>query len=65
MRADRRYDLDQDFEGIGDSVVGYVLHKEVLGNRCPQLMRMEVRYDRGHREQSRGVTGGEFVPLED
>ncbi|MHB1131171.1 MAG: hypothetical protein ACYC4L_02165 [Chloroflexota bacterium] len=61
VRADRRFDLEQDFGGPGDEVAGYVLRKEVLGNNCPQLMRLTVHFDRGYREVERDVEGGELV----
>jgi len=62
VRADRRFDLEQDFGQDGDVVAGYVLHKEVLGQRCPQLIQLEVRFDRSYREVARSAEGGEFVP---
>ncbi|MCL4464539.1 MAG: hypothetical protein M1401_06525 [Chloroflexi bacterium] len=62
VRVNRRYDLDQDFGDYGDQVVGYTLHKEVLGNRCPQLINIIVHYDRSQRETERDIEGGEFVP---
>ena len=64
VRADPRYDLEQEFGEDGDNVAGYTLHKEVLGQRCPQLMRVTIRYDRGRRELEREAEGGDFVPLE-
>jgi hypothetical protein len=61
VRADPRYDLNQDFDEASGDFTGYVLRKEVLGNRCPRLMQLEVRFDRGRRELSRSVEGGEFA----
>ena len=64
VRADSRFDLDQEFGDDGESVAGYTLHKEVLGQRCSQLIRVTIHYDRGRRELQREAEGGEFVPLD-
>ena len=61
VRADKRYDLEQEFADEDDRVVGYTLHKEVLGNRCPRLVQVTMRFDRARREVSREIEGGEFV----
>ncbi|MHB1417301.1 MAG: hypothetical protein ACYC1C_18800 [Chloroflexota bacterium] len=64
VRADRRWDLMQEFDSTGNGVSGYTLHKEVLGQRCPQLIRLEVGFDGARREQWRQIEGGEFVAAE-
>jgi hypothetical protein len=61
VRTDTRFDLDQEFGEDGDSVAGYTLHKEVLGQRCSQLIRVTIHYDRSRREVQREAEGGEFV----
>jgi hypothetical protein len=62
VRADRRFDLEQDFDpGGSDTVQGYVLRKEVLGNRCQQLLRLTVHYNSAYHEVERELEGGEFV----
>lgn len=58
VRADRRWDLLQE---LGDGVTGYSLHKDVLGIRCNQLMRMVVRFDRDYRITQQEIEGGRFA----
>ena len=61
VRADRRFDLEQAFDPERDTVTGYVLNKEILGQRCQQLLRLTVHFDRSYRETGRELEGGEFV----
>jgi hypothetical protein len=65
IRLDRRWDLQQEFEGSGDVVSGYTATKEVMGTQCFNMMHVEIAFDSGHREQNREVRGGEFVSIED
>jgi hypothetical protein len=65
IRLDRRWDLQQEFEGAGDVVSGYAATKEVMGTQCFNMMRVEIAFDSGHREKNREVHGGEFVSRED
>jgi hypothetical protein len=65
LRLDRRWDLQQEFEGSGDVVSGYLATKEVMGTQCFNMMHVEIVFDTGHREKNREVRGGEFVSAED
>jgi len=58
VRVDRRWDLLQE---LGDGVTGYSLHKDVLGTRCNQLMRMVVLFDRNYVITHREIEGGRFA----
>jgi hypothetical protein len=40
---------------------GYILRKEILDNKCFQLMRAELRFDSKRRLISRDIDGGEFI----
>lgn len=62
VRADRRWDLTQEFD---DGVSGYVLRKEVLGERCNHLMAVHITFDRKYAILTREVEGGSFVSPED
>ena len=44
---------------------GYILRKEIMDNRCFQLMHAELRFDERRRVISRMVTGGEFISAEE
>lgn len=62
VRADRRWDLTQEFD---DGVSGYVLRKEVLGERCSQLMAVHITFDRNYAILTREVEGGSFLSQDD
>jgi len=40
---------------------GYILRKEILDNKCFQLMRAELRFDSKRRLISRDIDEGEFI----
>jgi hypothetical protein len=61
IRADKRYDLNVDEQGRGS----YVLHKEILGSRCPQLIYATVTLDAGYRVVGQEITGGQFITREE
>lgn len=60
VRADRRYDLNPDEAGAGS-----VLVKEIMDDRCFQLMRAEVRLDAQGRVVERTLEGGRFLTPEE
>lgn len=61
VRIDRRWDLEQQFEGEGDAVSGYVATKDVMGKNCFRMMQLTVQFDRGYRETDRQIQGGTFI----
>ena len=44
---------------------GYVLRKDIMDNKCYQLMRAELHFDERRRETSRELSGGEFISEEE
>lgn len=60
VRADRRYDLNPEEAGTG-----FVLIKEIMDNRCFQLMRAEVHLDDHYRVVERTIEGGRFLSPEE
>ncbi|WP_376789178.1 hypothetical protein [Thermoflexus sp.] len=60
VRADRRYDLNPEEAGTG-----YVLIKEIMDDRCFQLMRAEVHLDGRYRVVERTIEGGRFLTPEE
>jgi hypothetical protein len=59
-------DLEQLFdEKGGDSVTGYATRKEVMGNKCFQMLRLNVELDRSYREVDKQLSGGTFVGREE
>jgi len=61
VRIDRRWDLEQEFEGAGDYVSGYVATKEVMGKKCFKMMQLTVHFDRSYREVDKQLQGGTFI----
>lgn len=61
IRADKKYDLLQEFESSSDRISGYSYHKDILGQKCFNLMHIIIRYDSSGREISREISGGRFV----
>jgi len=60
VRIDRRYDVNPDYEKGG-----YILRKEILGYRCPQLIYATLHFDRNFNVTSRDITGGQFITREE
>ena len=65
VRVDARWDLDQEYEGQGDLVSGYVARKEVMGNKCFRMIKMTIHYNSSRIEVEREVEGGEFITQHD
>ena len=64
VRVDPRNDLVIEY-GDDEEAAGYRLFKEIMDSRCFRLMRAEIEYDRGRREQSRQIEGGAFITREE
>ena len=64
VRVDPRNDLVIEY-GDDDDTSGYRLIKEIMDSRCFRLMRAEIEYDRGRREQNRTIEGGTFINREE
>lgn len=66
VRIDPRHDLEEEYEeGAEDRLAGYTLHKEVLGNRCPNMMRLTIHYDERKRETGRQAAGATLIHAEE
>jgi hypothetical protein len=61
MRADRRNDFNREDEGPG----ALLLRKEVMDNKCYQIMRAEIWLDEGGRVVSSEVSGGKLITQEE
>lgn len=60
VRVDCRYDLNPDETGSG-----YTLVKEIMDDRCYQLMRAEIHLDENKRIDSSEISGGTFITEEE
>ncbi len=67
VRVNPASDLIQEFEGAGDSVSGYSLHKEVMGRGgrpgrpCFRLLQLDADFDKRRQLLDVRVDGGEPV----
>lgn len=65
VRVDKAYDLQQEFDEVGDTVSGYVLSKEVLGKKCFKPIHVDMVFDKNKEEMSRDIKGGKFITREE
>ena len=66
VRINLAHDLEEEYEsGDADRVVGYTLHKEVLGTRCQNLMQLTIHYDASRREVEREADGATLISAEE
>ena len=61
VRINKRTDLESGYKEPADSGPAYTLHKEALGNNCPNLIRISMEFDRRREIISRDITGGKFI----
>lgn len=60
VRVDLRNEPSIDYENGG-----YVLHKEMMDNKCFSLMHAEVRFDEKRNVVERKIDKGEFITRQD
>lgn len=65
LRVDKLRDLEELYEGESDFPTGYALHKEVMGQRCFRMLRVEMQLDRQKRPVDQRVEGGRFISREE
>ena len=64
LRIDRDHELQSVYApdaDEGDEPIEYVLRKEVVGDRCQNLIRFTIRFDCDHGLTSSEIEGGEFL----
>jgi hypothetical protein len=59
-----QYD-SQVMEGDEPLVSGYLLQKELLGEKCQEIVRLTMRFDPSRRLVKHEVTGGQLVEVAD
>jgi hypothetical protein len=64
IRADRRYDLASEWRHPGESGPAYTLHKDIVGDRCFQRIRIDMGFDSRFRIVEQQIEGGEFLTAE-
>lgn len=61
VRASRTSDISRIYEGEGPDGAEYLLRKEILGNKCNNLIYITVYFGPGYNVISREITGGKFA----
>jgi len=59
VRVDKVNDLQQEFGE--DTITGYTLHKDIIGQKCFRMLTAEVHFDRNRKVLSQSITGGHFI----
>ncbi len=59
IRADKRHDLQRDFDGDG-----YIWRKEVMDGKCFKLFYFTLHFDEAYHITDREIEGGEFISKE-
>jgi hypothetical protein len=65
LRVDLLRDLEELYESQSDFPSGYALHKEVMGQRCFKMMRVELTLDSRKRPLEQRIEGGRFITREE
>ncbi len=60
VRVDRRYDVASNLLDPGEGGAAYTVHKDVVGDRCFQRIRVTLGFDRRMNIVERQVQGGQF-----
>lgn len=61
VRASKTSDISRLYEEEGPSGAEYLLRKEILGNKCNNLIYITVFFGAGYSVISKEITGGKFV----
>lgn len=61
VRADRRYDLASEMRDPGEAGSAYVMHKDIVGQRCFQRIAVTLGFDSRLRIVERQIRGGQFL----
>jgi len=58
-----QYDTQGSSEGEEAQVSGYLLQKELLGEKCQEMVRLTMRFDPSRRLLKHEITGGQLVEV--
>ena len=64
IRADRRYDVASEWLEPGDTGPAYTMHKDIVGDRCFQRIRVDVDFNSRWEIVERRIVGGTFLTAE-
>jgi len=61
IKVNRRTDLQNLHLEPGEKGVAFNLKKEILGKKCPNLIHIDVDFDRNYQIIAREISGGTFL----
>ncbi len=61
LRIDKTLDLESEFPRAGREDISFVLKKEILGNKCFNLINVDLGLDRKYKAISSRIEGGRFI----
>lgn len=61
VRVNRRTDLQNLYLDPGEEGAAFNLKKEILGKKCPNLIRIDVDFDRNYRIIDKKISSGTFL----
>ena len=61
INVNRRTDLQNLYLEPGEKGAAFNLKKEILGKKCPNLIRIDVDFDHNYKIISRDISGGSFI----
>src|SRR5579884_1244160 len=64
FRVDPRWDLAPTYDG-DDQASSYSVTKHIVGQKCFRPIEVTLTFDRGRKESSRSVTGGQLITAEE
>ena len=64
IKINRRTDVQSLYTDPGEEGAAYNLKKEILGKKCPNLINIDVDFDRSYRIISQKILGGKFITLQ-
>jgi hypothetical protein len=65
VRVNREHDLSAEFEEGSDAPTGYLVHKEVVGERCFRRIQVDITFDGQRKITDRQIQGGDFLTAEE
>ena len=61
VKASKTSDISRLYEGEGPDGAEYLLRKEILGNKCNNLVYITIYFDSGYNVISKEISGGKFA----
>ena len=61
IHVNRRTDIQNHYLEPGEEGAAYNLRKEILGKKCPNLIRIDVDFDKNYRVIRKDIEGGSFI----